>query len=152
MVFPVFYEPILKEEIESRNKFSIDSMRADHLELYRTSYEINFKRVPKLMWDNQRAGGVPWFKRMILQGMGRAEIANWRMAFRKMAKKMQSSAEKGFSNSMEKSDMNDSNLALIYNTRPPQTEVPDTLKEREDLRQLVIDYIQNNKLCGPAWS
>ncbi len=102
VVFPVFYEPILKEEIESRNKFSIDSMRADHLELYRTCYEINFKRVPKLMWDNQRAGGVPWFKRMILQGMGRAEIANWRMAFRKMAKKMQSSAEKGFSNSMEK--------------------------------------------------
>ncbi len=45
--------------------------------------------------------------------------------------------------------MNDSNLALIYNTRPTQTEVPDTLKEREDLRQLVIDYIQNNKLCAP---
>ncbi len=45
--------------------------------------------------------------------------------------------------------MSDSNLALIYNTRPTQTEVPGTLKEREDLRQIVIDYVKSNKLCAP---
>jgi radical SAM superfamily enzyme YgiQ (UPF0313 family) len=89
VVFPVFYEPILKEDIVTASNFSIKNMRPDHLELYRTCYEINFRRVPKLMWDNQRAGGVPLLKRMTLQVMGRAEIANWRMAFRKMAKKMQ---------------------------------------------------------------
>ncbi|MGD9158504.1 MAG: radical SAM protein [Desulfobacteraceae bacterium] len=101
VVFPVFYEPILEEDIMSSGNFTIDKMRADHLELYRTCYEINFKRVPKLMWDNQWAGGVPWLKRMALQAMGRAEIANWRMAFRKMAKKMQSSEARGFSESIE---------------------------------------------------
>jgi radical SAM superfamily enzyme YgiQ (UPF0313 family) len=101
VVFPVFYEPILKEDIVSTGNFSIKNMRADHLELYRTCYEINFRRVPKLMWDNQWAGGVPLLKRMTLQIMGRAEIANWRMAFRKMAKKMQPYADKSLSGRME---------------------------------------------------
>ncbi len=103
VVFPVFYEPILKEDIVSTGNFSISNMRADHLELYRTCYEINFRRVPKLMWDNQRAGGVPLLKRMTLQAMGRAEIANWRMAFRKMARKMPSLKEKGLTDRMEES-------------------------------------------------
>jgi radical SAM superfamily enzyme YgiQ (UPF0313 family) len=53
VVFPVFYEPVLKEDIVSTGNFSISNMRADHLELYRTCYGINFRRVPRLMWDNQ---------------------------------------------------------------------------------------------------
>ncbi len=45
--------------------------------------------------------------------------------------------------------MKSSNLAMIYNTRPTQTEVPATLKEREDLRQKVTDYVNKNRLCAP---
>ncbi len=45
--------------------------------------------------------------------------------------------------------MSDASLALIYNTHPTQTEVPPTLKEREDLRRMVSDYVQDNKLCAP---
>jgi len=92
VVFPIFYEPILPQEIQARQRFSLETMRPDHLELYRACYEINFKRVPKLFWDNQRAGGVPWLKRAVLQAMGRAEILNWRMTFRRMAKQLQSPA------------------------------------------------------------
>jgi geranylgeranyl pyrophosphate synthase len=45
--------------------------------------------------------------------------------------------------------MTDSGPALIYNTRPTQTEVPATLKAREDLRQIVTGYVQSNKLYAP---
>jgi radical SAM superfamily enzyme YgiQ (UPF0313 family) len=92
VVFPIFYEPILPREILARQRFSREDMRPDHLELYRTCYEINFKRVPKLFYDNQRAGGVPWLKRAALQVMGRAEILNWRTTFRRLAKQLQSPA------------------------------------------------------------
>ncbi len=58
VIFPVFYEPLSADEIESGQRFTLRKMRADHLELYRTCYQINFKLVPRLLWDNQRAGGV----------------------------------------------------------------------------------------------
>ena len=45
--------------------------------------------------------------------------------------------------------MIESSLALIYKARPTQREVPATLKEREDLRQIVTAYVLNNKLCAP---
>lgn len=92
VVFPIFYEPVITEEIDSGKGFSVKDMRSDHLELYRTCYEINFKRIPRLMWDNQYAGGVPWLKRAALQVMGRAEIFNWRMAFKGLDKKLKASA------------------------------------------------------------
>ncbi|NLD39583.1 MAG: B12-binding domain-containing radical SAM protein [Desulfatiglans sp.] len=92
VVFPVFYEPVLEKDIRAGGGFSVSSMSMSHFELYRTCYEINFKRVPKLMWDNQQAGGVPWLKRMIMQVMGRAEIFNWRMTFRGMSKRLSGSA------------------------------------------------------------
>lgn len=63
VIFPIFYEPVLLEEIENGQRFTLPKMRADHLELYRTCYEINFKSVPSLIWDNQRAGDVSWLKR-----------------------------------------------------------------------------------------
>lgn len=92
VVFPIFYEPILEDEIRANRRFSLMEMRPDHLDLYRTCYEINFKQVPKLFLDNQRAGGVPWLKSAVMQVLGRAEILNWRMTFRGLAGKMQSSS------------------------------------------------------------
>jgi radical SAM superfamily enzyme YgiQ (UPF0313 family) len=88
VIFPVFYEPISAEEIAAGRRFTLARMTPAHLELYRTCYEINFEMVPRLIWDNQRAGGVPWLKRAIMQVMGRGEIVTWRQAFRRLGRQM----------------------------------------------------------------
>jgi radical SAM superfamily enzyme YgiQ (UPF0313 family) len=88
VVFPVFYEPVSQEEIAAGHRFSLDSMTREHLELYRTCYELNFEMVPRLIWDNQRAGGVSWLKRAVMQVLGRGEIVTWRRAFRKLGKQL----------------------------------------------------------------
>jgi len=77
VIFPVFYEPILPAD----TRFDLRLMRADHLDLYVTCYENNFKQVPRLFRDNQRAGGVGWLKRAATQFLGRAEIRSWRRNF-----------------------------------------------------------------------
>jgi hypothetical protein len=63
-------------------------MRADHLDLYRTCYEINFKAVPDLFRDNQRAGGVSWFKRAAMQALGKVEVFSWRRTFKKVGRQI----------------------------------------------------------------
>lgn len=92
VVFPVFYEPVSREEIAAGRRFAIGNMTPGHLELYRTCYELNFKMVPRLFWDNQRAGGVPWIKRAIMQTLGKGEIVTWRRAFRKLGRQMTKAA------------------------------------------------------------
>ena len=87
VVFPVFYEPLSVDH----QRFTLDNMRSDHLELYRTCYEINFKMVPRLFWDNQRAGGVPWIKRAIIRILGKTEVAAWRKSFKEIHKQLQNS-------------------------------------------------------------
>jgi radical SAM superfamily enzyme YgiQ (UPF0313 family) len=79
VIFPVFYEPM-----DDSPRFRIENMRLDHLNLYRKCYEINFRMVPRLYWDNQRAGGVPLLKRSLLRVLGKTEIAAWRKMFKKI--------------------------------------------------------------------
>ena len=88
VVFPVFYEPVSQEDIAAGRRFSLENMTPGHLELYRTCYELNFKMVPRLFWDNQRAGGVPWLKRAIMQTLGKGEMVTWRRAFKKLGRQM----------------------------------------------------------------
>jgi radical SAM superfamily enzyme YgiQ (UPF0313 family) len=88
VVFPVFYEPLTDEDVAAGRRFTLASMTPEHLELYRTCYEINFRMVPRLLWDNQRAGGVPWLKRVVMQIMGRGEIMTWRGAFRRLERQL----------------------------------------------------------------
>ncbi|MHC4640787.1 MAG: hypothetical protein ACYS32_04020 [Planctomycetota bacterium] len=91
VIFPIFYEPVLTEQIENDQRFTLQKMRADHLELYRTCYEINFKAVPRLIWDNQRAGGVSWLKRTTMQMLGKVEIFSWRRTFKRIGKQLSES-------------------------------------------------------------
>ena len=85
-VFPIFYEPVRPDEAADGKAFCLARMRADHLDLYTACYEMNFKWVPRLYWDNQRAGGVRWLKRALLRAVGRAEVHCWRRSFARMRK------------------------------------------------------------------
>ncbi|MBN2183139.1 MAG: B12-binding domain-containing radical SAM protein [Sedimentisphaerales bacterium] len=88
VIFPVFYEPVLPDEIRDGKRFALKNMSAGHLELYRMCYEFNFKMVPRLFWDNQRAGGVGRSRRLILQLLGKSEVMTWRRTFKKLNKKL----------------------------------------------------------------
>lgn len=88
VVFPIFYEPVDAADIHGGVRFGIDTMRPEHLELYRKCYEINFRNVPRLFWDNQRAGGVPWIKRALMQILGKTEIVTWRRQYVAVSKRI----------------------------------------------------------------
>ena len=83
VIFPVFHEPVLSGEA-----FHEGCMRADQLELFAACYELNFRRVPWLFWDNQRAGGVGWARRALVQTLGRGEVLLWRRRVRRMARRI----------------------------------------------------------------
>lgn len=88
VIFPIFFEPLSIDQ----SRFTLNNMRSDHLELYRTCYEINFKMVPRLFWDNQRAGGISWTKRALMQLLGKREMATWRRTFNKIQKQLADSS------------------------------------------------------------
>lgn len=90
VIFPIFYEPIPDRGIIRDRRFDLSQMRADHLALFSRCYEINFKRVPKLFWDNQRAAGVSWLKRATMQMLGKTEVWSWRRTFSRVGKQIAS--------------------------------------------------------------
>ncbi len=89
VVFPIFHEPVEPAAIAAGQSFTLEKMRPDHLELFKLCYEINFKWVPRLFWDNQRAGGVPLVKRALMRLLGKSEIRTWRRKFSHYGELMQ---------------------------------------------------------------
>ncbi len=91
-VFPVFHEPHSAEGIHARQGFNVSKMTAEHLALYTTCYEINFRRIPAVYWDNQRAGGVSWIKRALLQALGQVEVRQWRRNFARVGRSIKAAS------------------------------------------------------------
>jgi|GEM_PF-227367 len=90
IIFPVFYEPSSVESAAEYPRFTAADMGPEHLELFSTCYEINFRRVPRLYWDNQRAGGVSLVKRTLVQVLGKTEVVSWRRMFRRLRRQIES--------------------------------------------------------------
>jgi radical SAM superfamily enzyme YgiQ (UPF0313 family) len=93
VIFPIFHEPLTSGQRGSGpgatpevRRFTRTDLSPEHLQLFRTCYEINFHWVPRLFWDNQRAAGVGLAKRVLGQALGRGEVLMWRRNFKKLDK------------------------------------------------------------------
>lgn len=98
-VFPIFYEPLPGRGSapgsppSEGGRFDVSSLRDDHLDLFTACYEMNFRWIPRLFADNQRAGGVGWTRRIMLQCLGRGQVFLWRRSFRRLRRQIASRGE-----------------------------------------------------------
>ena len=76
-VFPLFNAPLNA----GAPTFGLKEMSAAHWRLFRACYDLNFRWVPRLFWDNQSAAGVPLWRRSTLQALGRAQTLAWKCLF-----------------------------------------------------------------------
>ncbi|MHB1461952.1 MAG: B12-binding domain-containing radical SAM protein [Armatimonadota bacterium] len=75
-VFPVLYAPI-----DGTPGLKVKDMSRLHWQLVKASYKLNFRWIPKMYWDNQKAAGVPAGRRVLLQVLGRGQVLQWNALF-----------------------------------------------------------------------
>jgi radical SAM superfamily enzyme YgiQ (UPF0313 family) len=75
-IFPVLYAPI-----NGKSPPSPGDLTPAHWDLIKACYRLNFRWVPWIYADNQKAAGVPWTKRALLQILGRGQILQWKLLF-----------------------------------------------------------------------
>jgi len=76
-VFPLFNAPL----DASITPFGLRQMSPAHWRLFRESYRLNFKWIPRLLWLCQTPAGVPLWRRALLQAFGRGNIVLWKSLF-----------------------------------------------------------------------
>jgi radical SAM superfamily enzyme YgiQ (UPF0313 family) len=72
-IFPLIYAPI-----DGSAAPNPKSLTARHWQLVRSCYQLNFRWIPRMYWDNQRGAGVPIWRRLILKLLGCGQIAQWK--------------------------------------------------------------------------
>ena len=75
-VFPLLYAPV-----DGGRPFTAQHLTDLHWRLITTCYKLNFKWIPRMYWDNQRAGGVGLATRCVLHLLGRGQILLWKALF-----------------------------------------------------------------------
>lgn len=72
-VFPVLYAPV-----DGSTPPTARELTETHWRLLQAAYRLNFRWIPRMYWDNQRAAGVPVAKRLLLQALGRGQALLWK--------------------------------------------------------------------------
>ena len=78
VIFPIFHVPV---NGQPQRAFSIEDMTPMHWRLYRLAYNLNFKWIPRMYWDNQTGARAPLWRRLFIQMTGRAQTLLWRARF-----------------------------------------------------------------------
>ncbi len=74
VAFPIFYVAVRPEE----RPFEISRMSELHWRLFSTCYDFNFRWIPPLIADNQRAAAAPRSRRLFIQMAGRGQKLQWK--------------------------------------------------------------------------
>lgn len=78
VIFPIFYSPVLPGH---GRQFTIRDMTPAHWRLFRLAYDLNFKWIPRMYWDNQTGAGAPLWRRLFIQLTGHLQILQWKTKF-----------------------------------------------------------------------
>lgn len=78
VIFPIFYSPVIPG---LGRHFKIEDMTPMHWRLFRLAYNLNFKWIPKMYWDNQTGAGASLWRRLFIQFTGQFQILQWKMQF-----------------------------------------------------------------------
>jgi radical SAM superfamily enzyme YgiQ (UPF0313 family) len=78
VIFPIFYSPVVPGYGKA---FTLRDMTPAHWRLFRLCYNLNFKWIPRMYWDNQTGAGVPLWRRLFIQVTGHLQILQWTANF-----------------------------------------------------------------------
>jgi len=73
-IFPLIYAPI-----NGTPPPTARSLSRLQWQLIRTCYRLNFKRIPRMYWDSQRAARVGLARRCLMQVLGRGQALLWKV-------------------------------------------------------------------------